>query len=336
MKDDTSPELYWRSLVLYGQNVATYKFALGKSLLTLAERPEARIHPDDLALEFSRHMVEHANSGKSQCTNSISSYLDACRAYGRGELALDVLINETKTRGFKYVLDAFQVLPSGRIVEPFYEIDGSGAKRSLRLTDNMYKLVQGSQFSNLTHEVEARWNLVEDTWTSNRGRLFDPVQYEIDTEMLIVETRSTYRRSLAKARDALSGYQKGKCFYCFSDIFVQDESSCEVDHFLPFHLRYKLPWDLNGVWNLVLACEACNRGPGTGKFGALPSRGLLDRLVRRNNYLVNSHHPLSNTLTIQTGITDDERRNFLITAYNFAAQYVRDIWTPANEFVFAF
>lgn len=329
-------ELYWRSLILYGQNVATYKFALGKSLLGFAKGNSSTIHPDDLAREFAGHMVEHACSGKSQCTNNVSSYLDACRAHGRGEIALDVIIQETKTKGFKYVLDAFQILPGGRIAEPFYEIEGSGAKRMLRLTDNMFKLVQGSQIPNLEPEVEARWNLVEDTWTSNRGLVFDPIQYEIDTKMLVVESRTTYRRSLAKARNSLSGYQKGKCFYCFADIFIQDEYSCEVDHFIPFHLRYRLPWDLNGIWNLVLSCESCNRGAIIGKFGSLPNRYLLERLIRRNNYLVNSHHPLSNTLALEMGVTDIKRTIFLNRAYDFAMTCKPQMWSPVSETIFEF
>jgi hypothetical protein len=332
----TNPELYFRSLILYGQNVATYKFALGKSLLQLAAEGQTTIHLDDLARAFSSNMIEHVATGKSQCTNSVSSYIDACNAYHRGDISYDQLIRETKSRGFRYVLDAFHVLPSGVIAEPFYQITGKGVNRSLVITDNLLALCEDTQYENLAPEVEARWNLVEDTWTSNRGVQFDYVQYAIDTQTLIVESRTTYRRDLTKARDALSGYQRGRCFYCFRDIYVQDSISCEVDHFLPFHLRYKMPWDLNGVWNLVLSCEACNRGTGTGKFGAIPDKQLLYRLIKRNNYLINSHHPLSNTLIAQTGVNDSERAAFLANVYDFAANLTRDIWRPVQVAQFEF
>ena len=291
---------------------------------------------DDLAHEFSTNMITHVASGKSQCTNAVSSYLDACQAYHREEISYDTLIRETKNKGFRYVLDAFHVLSDGVIAEPFYEIDGKGMSRTLVLTDNLLALCEDTQYENLAPEVEARWNLVEDTWTSNRGVQFDHVQYAMDTQMLIVESRTTYRRDLSKARDALSGYQRGRCFYCYADIFVQDENSCEVDHFLPFQLRYKMPVDLNGVWNLVLCCESCNRGTGTGKFGALPDQFLLQRLIKRNNYLINSHHPLSNTLIAQTGISDMERAAFLSKAYNLASGILKEVWKPKEVTAFDF
>jgi len=37
-------EAYWRSIVLFGGNVASYKFALAKSLLELAP-PKRRLSP---------------------------------------------------------------------------------------------------------------------------------------------------------------------------------------------------------------------------------------------------------------------------------------------------
>jgi 5-methylcytosine-specific restriction endonuclease McrA len=208
--------------------------------------------------------------------------------------------------------------------------------RKLVVTDNLLALCNDAQFENLSPEIEARWKLVEDTWTSNKGVQFDIVQYAIDTQTLIVESRTTYRRDLSKARDALSGYQRGRCFYCFSDIFIQDVNTCDVDHFLPFHLRYKIPIDLNGVWNLVLSCESCNRGSGTGKHGRLPHKTLLKRLILRNNYLVNSHHPLSNTLIAQTGATDEVRSEFLNKIYNLATTIHKDTWEPkeVRQFIF--
>ena len=39
-----------------------------------------------------------------------------------------------------------------------------------------------------------------------------------------------YRTSVTAARDALSGYQKGKCFYSNQNI---DISNIDVDHFFP-------------------------------------------------------------------------------------------------------
>lgn len=71
---------------------------------------------------------------------------------------------------------------------------------------------------------------------------------------------------MTPSRDALNGYQKGRCFYCFRDIRVgtatheahgmePDLPSAEVDHFFPKALEPHLSSvNLDVVWNLVLSC----------------------------------------------------------------------------------
>ncbi|WP_188032876.1 hypothetical protein [Psychrobacter sp. ANT_WB68] len=51
---------------------------------------------------------------------------------------------------------------------------------------------------------------------------------------------------------------------------------------------------------MVLACSDCNRGTN-GKFAKLLDIKLLERLHTRNEYLIGSHHPLRETLMLQTG-----------------------------------
>jgi hypothetical protein len=83
------------------------------------------------------------------------------------------------------------------------------------------------------------------------------------------------RTSLTRVRGALNGYQKGRCFYCRAETAL---AATDVDHFFPWVLkeRGEMP-DGDGVWNLVLACRACNRGE-RGKFAAVPSPRLVGRL----------------------------------------------------------
>jgi len=105
--------------------------------------------------------------------------------------------------------------------------------------------------------------------------------------------RTRRRKSVTGSRGALNGYQKGKCFYCFRDICIDsNHASPDVDHFFPHVLKhYDFGPLIDGVWNLVLACRECNRGAG-GKSARVPSLRLLERLWRRNEYLISSHHPL--------------------------------------------
>nr|WP_233260549.1 HNH endonuclease domain-containing protein [Paenisporosarcina sp. OV554] len=44
--------------------------------------------------------------------------------------------------------------------------------------------------------------------------------------------------------------------------------------------------DLNGVWNLVLACQDCNRGEKNGKYARLSQIHFLDRLIKRETSIL--------------------------------------------------
>jgi hypothetical protein len=54
-----SDSSYWRSIVLFRKNAATYKFALAKSLLEIAPTEKTNISLDELAVPFSKHLCEH-------------------------------------------------------------------------------------------------------------------------------------------------------------------------------------------------------------------------------------------------------------------------------------
>jgi hypothetical protein len=54
-----SIENYWRALILFGRNVASYKFALGKALLEVRTASDDLVRLDDLALPFARNICEH-------------------------------------------------------------------------------------------------------------------------------------------------------------------------------------------------------------------------------------------------------------------------------------
>ena len=106
-----------------------------------------------------------------------------------------------------------------------------------------------------------------------------------------------------------------------------------MDHFFPYALGGFPSTDqanLNGVWNLVLSCWRCNRGK-QGKSARVPAIRFLERLHRRNEYLIASHHPLRETLMTQTGRTESERRGFLQEMESFAIQLLVTQWEPSDE-----
>jgi hypothetical protein len=51
-------DAYRRSIILFGRNSASYKFALGKSLLEVANQDKTFVSLEELAEPYARHLVE--------------------------------------------------------------------------------------------------------------------------------------------------------------------------------------------------------------------------------------------------------------------------------------
>lgn len=330
-QENPSEESYWRSIILFGANVASYKFALSKSLLELIPSGKSVISLEELAEPYAKHICEHIANAPKQATSSSSKFLTACSDFNSGVISKTELINKTVQLGFNNVIDAFHNVNGGEVPVRFYEKDYHSGAKKIVFTDDIFKLQDMAFFENLTSETEARWRLVETAWELGVSRNLLNVKYDSGEELLFVDD-SLKRKNVTSARDALNGYQKGKCFYCFDDIAVDmgDDNGCDVDHFFPHTLqKYVLFTDLNGVWNLVLACKDCNRGEN-GKFARLPDRKYLERLAKRNEFLISSHHPLRETLMQQTGNTVEERRAFMNKIYNMAS-VLGTTWTAEQK-----
>ena len=326
-----STDSYWRSIVLFGNNVASYKFALAKSLLELSESGQSTVSLEKLAEPFSKHLCEHILHSPKQATSASSSFLDACRKFNNHEITYDELISTTVRLGFNNVIDAFHIVNRAEIPVRFFEKDYSSSGKRIILTDDVYKLGELTRKVNLESEAESRWKLVETAWELGISRNLLDVQYDDDQELLFVNDRFK-RKDVTSVRGALNGYQKGRCFYCFDDIVVTEgvDNGCDVDHFFPHTLQHLMPdVNLNGVWNLVLSCKNCNRGTD-GKFARVPATKYLDRLHRRNEYLISSHHPLRETIMNQTGNTEEKRASFLRQIDMRAISFLLHRWETAE------
>ena len=325
-----SPTLdnYWRSIILFGRNVASYKFALAKSLLEFRERGNDLITLEELAEPFSRNLCSHLAAAPKQATSPSSKFLNTCKSFNEGEISGSQLIEATSKLGFVNVIDAFHIVNQGEIEKKFF-LDERKTSKGIRLTDDLFSLFEITQFASLSEEVEARWRLVETAWELNISKNLISVEYDRNSANLIVG-RNQRRVNVTSSRNALNGYQKGKCFYCFDEISVTpgDTTLCEVDHFFPWALeKHNIAHPINGIWNLVLTCKDCNRGED-GKFMRVPSRELLTRLKKRNEWLIKSHRPLRDTLKAQTGISNEIRKSFLQKTYDEAKAKLIHEWEP--------
>jgi len=331
---EPTAENYWRAIILFGRNSASYKFALAQALIDLHSQGKTRVTLQELASPYAEHLCEHLALHPKQGTSEQSVFLDKLRDFNAGKIDRDELISHTVRHGFANVIDAFHNV-HGREVGVRFFVDQRSVDNSIELSDDFMKLGEQKKFADLAEETDARWRLVEAAWENNLSRNLMLVEYEADGRNL-VGVNSFRRTTVTSARPALNGYQKGRCFYCFREISVVygSESLADVDHFFPHMLKLcDTGKPIDGIANLVLACQECNRGPN-GKFDRLPTTALLERLFNRNEYLITSHHPLRETLIAQTGNGTQKRQAFLQDAYTCATLYMGAggrKWQPTQQ-----
>jgi len=317
----------WRAIVLFGRNVASYKFALAGALLDVEPGADL-LTLEELALPFATRVAGHLKVHDKQGSSPRSRFLDACRAFNRGEQDEDKLRASTVRLGFANVIDAFHIVDKLEMKDRFFN-DERSSSGGIRITDALRRLKLDYQQPNLVVEVESRWRLVETAWGLNLPTQLLEVAGDIGSEML-----GTRRRpAITSARGTLNGYQKGKCFYCFDgiEIVARSERTCHVDHFFPWSVGARVGGaPVDGVWNLVLACARCNGWQE--KSARPPALRYVERLHKRNEFLIASEPPLRPTLIAQTGSTEAERAATLQRAYaEVTVKGSRPQWSAPEE-----
>ena len=152
-ENDPTLQSYWRSIILYGRNVASYKFALGKALIDLNKKPNDLIKLEDLSEPFSNHLCEHLKVNEKQITSSNSKFLNALKKFNEGTLRIDERNDITKKLGFVNVIDAFHVVNSGEVPTRFFYDERSNGM-GISISDDLLQLSSTVQFDNLSHEIE--------------------------------------------------------------------------------------------------------------------------------------------------------------------------------------
>jgi 5-methylcytosine-specific restriction endonuclease McrA len=320
---DHSLDTLWRAIVLLGKNNKTYKFALAKSILKLVEEGKQDILMKDLAPYFADYTLEHVKKGNTQGVdkNKQGEFLKACQAFTVGDLRKDELYSITEKKAFGDVIERFHTVNRGEIPITFYDWSAFKKDKKIVIKDEVYDLLRSNHGSSLIHEVESRWSLVENAWELGIDPKLLEVQFDDDKQLFYINQNhqgKTRRVNVTTARNALNGYQKGHCFFCFDHISVDsgDHNLCHVDHFFPHTLfdRVGHSVNYNGVWNLVLSCADCN----SSKSSKCPDKIYLDRLHARNEFYINSHLPLKESI-LKTGKEEKERISFLQKRFDEAS-----------------
>jgi 5-methylcytosine-specific restriction endonuclease McrA len=244
--------------------------------------------------------------------------------FNENKIEIDELLGTTTRLGFQNVIDAFHRVGTADIPVRFFSDQRKSSQPSVVITDHLFSFASESA-STALQETESRWRLVETAW--ELGTTTAVIGFDQETGNLILPAKLK-RKPITSARPTLNGYQKGVCFYCYQKIGIVagEQNLADVDHLFPHALEKNgLAKNLDGIWNLVLACQICNRG-AKGKFDSTPHPKYVERLHKRNEYLILSHHPLRETLIKQSGQSTQSRHQFLQAHLDVASSYQPVPW----------
>lgn len=282
--DDFSPTDYWKALILYGLNQATYKIALGKALLSLSAQGYNRVPWDVLAMEFFelyRGRLDVNDPLPQQATPGRQTTMERIVAGFQLRKDIDTAVGAVQADAFDDVIPRFHNLAGLESIQgKFYRFEFG---RTLELTDELH-MVREQQADALHAELDARWGLLEGAFLIAAGdqRLANDVR-------TIYLSGAHKRKTLTGNIRFLQGYQGNACFYCGLEMRHED---IDVDHVLP---RQVLQHD--EIWNLVLAHRACN----LRKLDNLVGEHFMLKLISRNENIMGSNHPWKKRISDMLG-----------------------------------
>lgn len=298
---------YWRAIVLYGLNVATYKIALARCLHGFVADGKTRVTMHELAAAFFALYLDRLRKGMPQLSNPsrLTRMETIVSRYRLGQVSESQAIDFVEQNAFVDVVPRFHTVLDEPVPVRFYEQDREG----LVLTDAAFLVFESPQAGNLRDEVDSRWDLLEAAFLIRRDNL------ELVNDIRKFYLQGGYPRTdVTGMIPVLNGYQKGICFYCGEPM---EGLECHVDHVLP---RQVLQHD--DVWNLVLAHAVCNQQ----KSDALPDRAYIDKLIVRNEHFIASNHPIKDELVRTLGPTPTARLRFMDATYDRIRSAIRVTW----------
>ncbi len=318
MFEPTSKD-FWRAIVLYGNNMSTYKMGLGHLLINYANKNSQKIPLRDLSEDFLDLYQNRVKNGKPQSRRKIINGTETGLTYveqesrkiqqddKNKEKAVDAVLKNSLEN---MVLKKFHTLFKRQIPEPFYLVTDT----HLVLQDNLLNLFTDKQNSVMNSEVLSRWDLLEFGF----GNLQNAESIEIDEDLEFV-IQKKQRSAISRLRPVLNGYQNGSCFYCGEELFD------------PIHVDHVIPHDAvqhDEIWNLVLSHEQCN----LWKSNFLPPKSFVEKLIYRNESVLRSDLPLKEELRKVLGITPEQRNQHVWSQYSVAKNKGLPIWEGSEKF----
>jgi len=297
-------EDYWKALILYGLNQATYKIALGKTLLVLCNKGYTQVSWDELSKEFLQQYIQrlkHEGSMPQQSNPARLTRMEhIVNTYQLGQVSHEHAIADVGATAFGDVIHRFHNLNNDdTFQEMFYRYEFG---KNLELKDELHSIANTHQ-PELEEELDARWDLLEGAF------LIRHENYNLANDL-----RNTYllkgysRKNLTNNIPFLQGYQGNTCFYCGESIMSSD---IHVDHVLPRQVIQN-----DDIWNLVLSHSFCNEQ----KSDKLVGEHIIKKLIARNENIIGSNHPWKNKIKEDLGRSPEERNSTLRCHYDRVRQ----------------
>jgi len=307
----TDEEL-WKGVIHYGKNMSTYKMALGHLLIEYASQNRQKVSLDDLAHDFYHLYEKRLENGQRQ-NKSVgkNTYVEQeIWSVKSGSTNESLAYESIKQKALKdMVLQRFNSIQGKKIPKPFYSFD----KQNLHLQDNLLQLLENKENVSLDKLIIGRWGLLEHAFTE---RDFG--------ETLTVDERNehfqhrTKRTNIAKFSDVINEYQDRKCFYCGREL----GEKIQVDHVIPHKVVFH-----DEFWNLVLAHEICNQE----KSDKMPKRRHIEKLIKRNEDILQSDLPIKENLKFMIGNTPEIRRAQIENTYKKGSKMHLGVYEPKSE-----
>ena len=298
--DDFNNLDYWKGIVLYGLNSATYKIALGKTLVELTKHNQEHIKWDTLSEEFLHQYLQRLsgeNTFPQQAIPMRQTVMErVVKKLQMGVIDKDEALSIVAQDGLSNVIPRFQSIAGDKeIVEnKFYHFDFG---KELILHDSVFSIVENNE-NEIIEELDARWGLLEGAFSIHQEH------WELSNDIRDIYIKDGHRRTnITKNIPFLQGYQGNTCFYCGEAL----EGDIHVDHVLPRQVIQN-----DEIWNLVLAHSHCNMS----KLDRLVGQHYILKLIQRNENIMGSNHPWKKKIQTALGNTAKQRAKTIVYHYD--------------------
>ena len=304
---------YWKAIILFGLNSATYKMALANVLLDSIRMGETTIDWSSLSERYLISYIDRLKSSHPQQGNPsrLTIMERIINDMKMNQITYEQAIERVSNEAFEDVIPRFHTIGRDRVLakEKFYEFQKG---KHLNLKDSLLQLDNPDELKN---EVDARWSLLEGAFLINQ------TQYSLTNNIREIYVADGYgRKSLTPIIPFLRGYQTNTCFYCREPIL----NDIHVDHVLP---RQVIRHD--EVWNLVLSHPECNMNKSDKVVGL----HFIEKLIARNENIMGSNHPWKHKISASLGKTKSQRRSSVIKHYdNIKKVLGNNYWNGSKDY----